>query len=208
MIQPRKTALFFHPEQAYVAGELVTLTDPVVEARIHAEWWAHEDLKAQFDPPPPIDRRWHWNDIDIEYEGRILASERIALVAGEGDPVQGAMLISREPVASVLDSGQQGLFLERLFTAPWNRPNLREDGQPYLLGVGTELITWGAWFSRQSGYGGRLLLDSSPDQVRWYLKRRLQTLPLKPMLFEGVEYTPMELSPQAAAQLLDEWEDA
>jgi hypothetical protein len=206
MVQPRVVNLYFRPENADVLGELVTLTDELVETRIHEMWWNHEDLKAHFDPPPPIDRYWQWSDIGIEYEGRLLTSEKVAILAGEGDPVQGAMLISSEPVPSLLDGGKQGLFLERLFTAPWNRPNLRRDGRQYLLGVGTELITWGAWLSREKGYGGRLLLDGSPDQVSWYLNRGLQILAVEPILYEGVQYTPMELPPRAAEQLLKEWE--
>jgi hypothetical protein len=206
MIDPKTAKLYFKPEEANVIGELVTLTDEMAEAGIHRQWWNHDDLKEHFDPPAPIDRHWHWTDIGIEYEGRYLQSEKVAVVAGDGNAVQGAMLISCDPVASVLQNGQQGLFLERLFTAPWNRKNLRQDGQDYLLGVGTELITWGAWFSREKEYGGRLLLDSSPDQVVWYQRRGLQILAREPILYEGVEYTPMELSPQAAGELLDAWE--
>jgi hypothetical protein len=206
MIHPTKVNLFLHPDQVDVTGKLVPLTDRMAVTRIHRRWWRHQDLKPHFDPPPPIDLHWDWTDIGIEYEGRDLACERIAIVAGAGAAVQGAMLISTDPIPSVLDSGQQALFLERLFTAPWNRPNLRKDGKPYLLGVGTELITWAAWFSRQRGCGGRLLLDSSPDQVIWYRKRGLQTLGLKPILYEGVAYTPMELTPESGEQLLDDWE--
>jgi hypothetical protein len=207
MIRRRKVHLFLHPDQVDVLGELVPLTDRLATSRIHKRWWQNEQLKPHFGPPPPIDLHWDWTDIGIEYEGRDLSSERVAIVAGAGAPVQGAMLISSEPVPSVLEPRERALFLERLFTAPWNRPNLRKDAKPYLLGVGTEFITWAAWFSRRKGCGGRLLLDSSPDQVGWYQKRGLQTLGLKPILYEGVAYTPMELTPQAAAQLLDDWED-
>jgi hypothetical protein len=117
------------------------------------------------------------------------------------------MMISRDPVPSVLAPGKQGLFVELLFTAPWNRPTLRQDGHPFLLGVGTELMTWAAWFSREKGYGGRLRLDSSPDQVRWYERRGLQSLELEPMLYENVKYTPMELPSDAAERLVGKWEE-
>jgi hypothetical protein len=206
MIRPKAITLFYHPAKAYVSGEIVTLTDAMVRERIHGAWWNHVDLKGEFEAPQPIDLHWHWNDVGIEYEGRYLPSEAVAAIAGEGDAVQGVMLISSEPVPSILEPDERALFVERLFTAPWNRPNLRRDGRPYLLGVGTELITWGAWFSREKGYGGRLLLDGSPAEVDWYTKRGLQTLDLKPMLYEGVNYTPMELSPGAAEKLLGKWE--
>jgi len=81
-----------------VTGEILALTDQMAAGRIHKGWWNHQDLKKRFDAPQPIDRYWQWIDIDIEYEGRYLASEKVALVAGEGDPVQGAMLISVQPI--------------------------------------------------------------------------------------------------------------
>jgi hypothetical protein len=109
-------------------------------------------------------------------------------------------------VESVLSRGDNALFVELLFTAPRNRPALRTDGREYLKGVGTESITWAAWFSRQNGCGGRLLLDGSPEYLRWYEKRGLQTLGLAPILYEGVTYTPMELSLAAADTLLSDWE--
>ena len=205
MIYSRPVELYFYPEKQYVAGQLLGLTDEMATERMHRVWWAHTDLKSNFDPPP-IDHNWEWTDLGIEYEGRFLKSERIAIVAGDDDAVQCAMLVSTEPVASVLNSGEMGLFVERLFTAPWNRPKLRKDGQPYLVGVGTELITWAAWLSDKLGFRGRLLLDGSPDELAWYLKRGLQTLDMKPTLYEGILYTPMELVPEAATRLLQKWD--
>lgn len=206
MIQPRTIKLFFQPERVNVAGQIVTLTPEKIDSKIHGNWWKHDDLKEQFDSPPPIDRNWRWDNIDIEYEGAILESEKVAIVAGEGDPVQGAMLISSDPIASVLERGAKGLFVERLFTAPWNRPRLRRDGQPYLLGIGTELMTWAVWFSRYKGYDGRLLLDGSPEELGWYLKRGLRSLDSNPILYEGTIYTPMELVPEAAQRLIEKWD--
>jgi hypothetical protein len=209
MIHPRPVTLFFDPDKENVAGELVPLTREMIEASIRQAWWKNEDLKRLFEPPPPIDLDWHWkwHETVIDFEGRPLACERVAIVAGEGNPVQGAMMISREPVPSVLAPGEEALFVELLFTAPWNRPNLRQDGRPFLLGVGTELMTWAAWFSREQGYRGRLRLDGSPDQVVWYQRRGLQSLKLEPMLYENVRYTPMELPPDAAERLVGKWEE-
>jgi hypothetical protein len=115
------------------------------------------------------------------------------------------MMISTDPVPSILAPGKSALFVELLFTAPRNRPALRRDAKPYFLGVGTELLTWGAWLSREKGCDGRLLLDGSPEYVAWYEKRGLQTLGAKPIVYEGVAYTPMELSANASQQLLTDW---
>ena len=115
------------------------------------------------------------------------------------------MMISIDSVPSILVAGKEALFVELLFTAPCNRPALRCDRKAFYLGVGTELLTYGAWLSRKNGHGGRLRLDGSPEFVNWYEKRGLQKLATKPMLFEGVSYTPMELSDAAARMLLEDW---
>jgi len=201
MIQPQITSLFFAPMKAYVEAKIVSLTPQMAETHVHGEWWSDDALEAEFNPMP-IDRFWDWNILEIEWQGRGLASEKVAILAGDERPVQGAMMISTEPVDSVLESGAQGLFVELLFTAPQNRPMLRKDQQDFFKGVGVRLLTWGAEFSRDKGYGGRLLLDSSPDYVAWYKNRGLQTLGLEPILYQGVSYTPMELSVVSAEKLL------
>lgn len=97
------------------------------------------------------------------------------------------------------------LFLELLFTAPRNRPDLRKDGKEFLKGVGLQLLIWAAHFSRTTGHGGRLRLDGSPGYLAWYQNRGLQILPLNPIVYQGVEYTPMELSEASANKLLALW---
>jgi hypothetical protein len=205
MIEPKKTRLYFNPSEFYADAEIVNLTDEMADAQIHKRWWDEECLKEDLGFPPPIDRHWNWNEIGIEYKGRLLLFERIAILAGADNSVQGAMMISSEPVDSILEDGE-ALFLELLFTAPRNRLNLRKDGKYFFRAVGLELLTWAAWFSRKVGCDGRLLLDSSPDQVIWYQKRGLQKRSTEPIIHEGVSYTPMELSATNAQKLLNDWE--
>jgi hypothetical protein len=110
-----------------------------------------------------------------------------------------------EEMAEERIMGQWWLFVELLFTAPRNRPQVRRDGLPWLRGVGMELLTWAAHLSRTKGYGGRLLLDGSPEFIEWYAKRGLQKLDCEPILYEGVSYVPMELSATSAKTLLERW---
>jgi hypothetical protein len=200
---PTLTTLFFAPTGQYVEAQIVELTADLAEQQIHRAWWADDGLLEQFDPPP-IDRHWNWNEMAVEYDGKPLAAEKVALVTGN-QAVQGAMMISAEPVPSILSAGTGALFVELLFTAPRNRPSLRSDGSAFFLGVGTELLTWGAWLSREMGYEGRLLLDGSPEYLAWYEKRGLQKLNAKPNVFEAVAYMPMELPVLAAQRLLKNW---
>jgi hypothetical protein len=102
-----------------------------------------------------------------------------------------------------LERGKEALFIERLFTAPRNRRELRRDEKNFLKGVGLELLMWGAWMSRSKGCEGRLLLDASPDFVWWYeQKAHLLKLDRDPMIFQGIRYTPMELPASGANRLL------
>lgn len=207
MIDPKLTKLFHAPSKQYVEALIVWLTAEMVDKQISGDWWRDSALKSHFEIPP-IDRHWNWNEMEIDYEGQILASEKYAIVAGENGAVQGAMMISSEPVKSILDPQKQGLFIELLFTAPRNRPALRRDGKPLLLGVGSQLLSFGASLSRSRGFEGRLLLDGSPEFLEWYKKRGLQPLGLDHIVFEGVNYAPMELPPDQALKLLHEWEAA
>ena len=201
---PKVTTLFFAPTGQYVEAQIAELTADLAEQRIHRDWWADDGLLQHFDPPP-IDRHWNWNEIGIEHDGRTLATEKVAIVTGD-QAVQGAMMISADPVSSMLAPGAEALFVELLFTAPRNRPVLRRDRKAFFLGVGTQLLTWGAWMSREKGYEGRLLLDGSPDYVGWYEKRSLQKLEAKPIVFESVTFAPMELTRPAAQRLLKDFE--
>lgn len=137
MIRPRTTSLFHAPSGEYVEARIVALTEQLVDRKISSGWWNEDCLKDAFDSPP-IDQHWDWNDVAIEYDGRIIDSEKVAIVAGHDGAVQGAMLISREPVRSALQRSEQGLFIELLFTAPRNRPALRKDGKDHLRGIGID----------------------------------------------------------------------
>jgi hypothetical protein len=204
MIEPVRTKLFLAPDRVYVEARIVSLTEKMADDSILRGWWNEECLEIPHDQPLPIDRYWNWNAMDVEFDGQQLDSERVAVIAGDDGAVQGAMLISSEPVPSALDPGKQCLFVELLFTAPRNRPNLRKDGSPFLLGVGTELLTWAGRFSREKGHEGRLRLDGSQDYLPWYERRGLQRLNLDPILFEGNLYTPMELRSSKAQEILAE----
>lgn len=194
------TTLFYSPTGQYVEARIVELTAHLADREIHRGWWEDSCLLDQFDPPP-IDLHWNWNEMGIEYDGKPLASEKYAIVTGD-NAVQGAMMMCTDTVPSVLAPSRKALFVEMLFTAPRNRPTLRRDGGTLFQGVGLKLLAWAALQSQRRRQGGRLLLHGSPDYVAWYEKRGLQKLKLKPIVFEGVPYTPMELPSHAAKQLI------
>lgn len=204
MIKPVEITLLYHPNQP-VEARIVTLTAQLVDEKI-GPWWREVCLKQPL-LVRPIDRHWDWNRVEVEMDGELLLHEKFAVVTGEDDDlqVQGGLVISTAPVASELEPGLSCLWLEWLFTAPRNREELRKDQTPYLIGVGTQLLYWAAWFSRENGCDGRLKLESSPNFVKWYERKHLQKVNSKPTVFEDVTYTPMELTTVAAQKLLSIW---
>jgi hypothetical protein len=202
MTRLRQIELLLVPAQTYVGAAIVPLTTELADEHIHRAWWNDHALKEDFDEPP-IDLGWNWNELGIEYHGRSLAAEKFAVFSG--GTIQGAMMISTDHVSSVIEPGKLALFVELLFTAARNRPNLRKDGKEFLKGVGLQLLIWAARLSREKGHAGRLMLDGSPDYVRWYQNRGLQILPLNPIVYQGVAYTPMELPELPANKLLALW---
>lgn len=75
------------------------------------------------------------------------------------------------------------------------------DKKKFFGGVGPELLRWAVTFSIDREYEGRLRLDASPDFVKWYERLGFVKLDVEPTLFEGVQYTPMEL-PSAKVNIL------
>ena len=195
------TELTFSPTGDRVEAGIVLLTENMANQKIAVEWWNDAALNA-VAVERQIDRHWDWNCMAIEMDGREIESEKYAIVTGD-EAIQGAMMISTEPVSSVLEPGARCLLVELLFTAPWNRPDVRVDGQAFFVGVGTQLLRWAVMLSGSLGCEGRIRLDGSPDYVTWYENRGLQRLDVEPIVFEGTEYTAMELSADAAARLLE-----
>lgn len=183
--------LYFAPLEVVVEATIATLSDQLAEKKINAAWWQDGLVKTRLDCPP-IDRQWSWSKATIEYDGRILPSQKVAVLTNDGE-VQGAMLVATEPVPSVYEPGASAVFIELLFTAPRNRPGLTRHGRPYYVGVGGSLLKWAVRLSRRLGCGGRLKLDASPECVAWYARRGFVSLRVPPVEFEGVSYHPMEL---------------
>jgi hypothetical protein len=201
--KPHHTRLFFKPLNTYVVARIVPLTRKMADVHIRQRWWSDPQLEDHFNPAP-IDLNWDWNELAIEYEGRPLSGRKVAIVTGHGKQlaVQGAMLISSDPIPSILSPGEYCLFIELLFTAPWNRAALRKDGKSYFGNVGFELLRWAVRYSQIKGFKGRIRLDGSPEFLWWYEEKGLKRLELNPIVFRGVTYTPMELSDGAANYLL------
>jgi hypothetical protein len=210
---PIKVTLFYVPSQTDVDADITELTDSLIERRMGGTWWDDPALDAEL-ASREIDKFWDWKELKIERaesvvgfpeigRGKTLSARRLAVVTEDG-AVQGAMLVSNEPVKCERDPGQLALFVELLFAAPRNRQWIRLDRAEQFRGIGLGLLRTAAQLSLGAGCDGRLKLESSPDFVDWYRKRGLLEVSTDRMLHEGVEYTPMELPTKHVSILLPE----
>ena len=192
--------LYFVPAGITVEARIASLSRDLIRHRMGEAWWSDARINAEL-AEGEIDRHWNWSNLKIERDEKVLKAGKIAVVTGDG-AVQGAAMYSREAVTCAVEPGELGLFVELLFTAPRNRPWIRPDRAEQFRGVGVELLIFMAEASARAGFDGRLKLESSPGFVTWYAKRGLLETPEKPILHEGVTYTPMELTADAAKRLL------
>jgi hypothetical protein len=192
--------LYYVPAKGPVEAEIVELTTGLIDRHMGDEWWQDPMIDADA-AEREIDRHWDWSKLLIEREeGIVLASRKFAVVTGD-DAIQGAAMFSTAGVDCVMERGQ-ALFVELLFTAPRNRYWLRRDKTEQFRGVGLELLCAIAEESRDLGFGGRLKLESSQSFVGWYKNRGLQVTREDRITYEGVNYTPMELTSAAASKLV------
>jgi hypothetical protein len=210
MVIPAPIALLYapadaaRPAQCGVEAEahIVELTDDLIASAMGDAWWS-DPLIVAATAAGEVDRFWDWRGSTVDYEGEDVRLERLAVATGDG-AVQGIMWVTAGgvPMEGDLDQGHAGLFIERLFAAPRNRPNLIErPDQPIFYGVGLQLVRTAVGLSRERGCAGRLKLDASPGALAWYARRGFHALPGRRMVYESVEYTPMELSAADADRL-------
>ena len=199
---PKRIGLFHDPSAGYVEAHVVELSDQLIKREIGSAWWSDPALDVQA-APGEIDRNWNWLDLEIERGGAILDALKFGVVTGDS-AVQGAMLISNEPVECEGEPGARALFVEMLFAAPRNRKWVRLDRKDLYKGVGLALLRVAAELSIEAECEGRLKLDASPGSIGWYKNRGLLEVSAHRIVHEGVEYTPMELPAARVPILLDE----
>ena len=197
---PKPVQLLHVPSQLTVEAQIVRLTSNRIRRGMGDVWWNAQEIDPD-EAQNEIDRHWDWTTEEIEREGRVLRSLKLALVTGDG-AVQGAMLVSNEPVACERERGESALFVGLLFAAPRNRQWIRVDQREQYRGIGLELLRTAAELSAEIALKGRLKLEASPAFVDWYRRRGLLEVSSSRILYEGVKYTPMELQTDRVSMLL------
>lgn len=75
---------------------------------------------------------------------------------------------------SQIERGQRLIYIDGMFTAPWNRVDI-QDPRRY-KNVGTSLLNFARIRSLDFGYKGRVGLHSLPDAVKFYNKKNMYNL--------------------------------
>jgi hypothetical protein len=150
MIDERPVTLLLYPDRP-IEGRIVALTEDLIQRSIRTAWWTDPNLKAGHSPQ--IDRFWNWSNRQVDVDGVMVPCERVALVTGDVHDcfVEGGMIVTSEAVPSILASTSKCLHVEYLFTAPRNRPAIRGDGKPFVIGVGSQLLRWAAFSAVRRG---------------------------------------------------------
>ncbi len=208
---PIAATLLYVPSQTDVDAQIVELTDPLIEQRMGSPWWNDPALDSTL-AAREIDRYWNWKELEIERPEntafrdigryRKLSARKLAIITEDG-AVQGAMMVSTEPVKCEREP-DVALFVELLFAAPRNRQWIRRDRAEQFRGIGLGLLRTAAQLSVEAGFGGCLKLESSPDFVDWYKKRGFLEVSRALIVHDGIKYTPMELPADRVAILLPE----
>ena len=111
------------------------------------------------------DSGWNWSSI---VQKTVTARGWFGWVIQKGTLIQGAVTL-RSPFRLI--NGDRGIFIERLATAPWNRPeDLVNAGVPANKLVGSWLMYSGIASSLCLGNKGRCALDAYREAEPFYIR--------------------------------------
>ncbi|TWU33451.1 hypothetical protein Q31b_57680 [Novipirellula aureliae] len=154
-----------------VEAEIVELNRKLAKSKIDGQWWK---IKAgRTTRSHEEDHHWQWLKV-IGEQRTNLAYQAIAVQTPDQE-VQGAATYFIDSL-SRLEEGEGAVNLDRIATAPRNRPWLCEP--PCFRGVGYCLLLSVVRHSYLLGLGGRVWLTSLPNQKThdFYLARGFQVI--------------------------------
>lgn len=110
------------------------------------------------------DSHWNWVGI-VARAAKSMGQETFAVECNGA--TQGLMLIDLTQFARLDEQkGRELVYVDRLATAPWNRPKFI--AKPRYKGVGRVLIATAVSVSIEAGFEGRIGLHSLPQSASWY----------------------------------------
>ncbi|KAA1258191.1 hypothetical protein LF1_07070 [Rubripirellula obstinata] len=153
------------------AAKIVELDRTLAKTQIDGRWWKIESGRTARSEEQ--DHHWQW--VKVLGEQRTNLAYQAIAVQTPDQEVQGAATYFVDS-KSRLEEGEGTINLDRIATAPRNRPWLCEP--PRFKGVGYCLLLAVVRHSYLLGLGGRVWLTSVPDQKThdFYLARGFEVI--------------------------------
>ncbi len=154
-----------------VKAQLIRLTRDLAARGIDGTWWSFPALKSVRKGEG--DNHWLWRKIVGANHAR-LTWEALAVQSASG-AIEGAIAY-RIDVESQLQPGKGAVYVDRIATAPRNRPWVVET--PKYQGIGSVLLLAAVRHSYLLGLGGRVWLTSLPSERtrKFYLDRGFELI--------------------------------
>ncbi len=163
---PENCVLFDCVKNRNIEATLVRLDRHLAKTKIDGTWWNIPVSKAT--RMNEEDHHWEWRKL-VGLHHKSLAWEAIAVCSDSGE-VEGAILY-RIDAKSRIDDEKGAIYVDRIATAPRNRPWLVS---PEYKGIGSTLLLTAVRQSYYLGFGGRVWLESLPSvQTRNYYSKRV-----------------------------------
>lgn len=119
---------------------------------------------ADYKSADAQDSHWNWVGI-VARAAKSMGQETFAVECNGA--TQGLMLVDLTQFARLDEQkGRELVYVDRLATAPWNRPKFT--AKPRYKGVGRVLVATAISVSIEAGFEGRLGLHSLPQSESWY----------------------------------------
>lgn len=163
---PEQVSIFNVARGVKVRAQLVRLTREQAAKQIDGTWWAIDVSKTMRSEED--DHHWVWRKLIGEI--RLNLAWDVYAIQSEGGNVEGAMTFRIDAI-SQLEPMQGVVYVERLATAPRNRPWLVDP--PEYRGIGSILLLAAVRESYSLGLRGRVWLRSLPsERTREFYRNR------------------------------------
>lgn len=154
---PQEVHIFNVARNVRVKARLIRLTRELAAKEIDGTWWNLPASKAVRKEEG--DNHWLWRKIVGSNHAK-LTWEALAIQTSGGS-IEGAITY-RIDAQSRLQSGEGAVYVDRIATAPRNRPWVVEP--PKYQGIGSVLLLAAVRHSYLLGLGGRVWLSSLPSE--------------------------------------------
>lgn len=163
---PNDISIFSVSRQTLVKAKLVRLDRELAKVQVDGTWWKIPVSRKLREAE--VDHHWGWRKLVGEIRNN--ANWEAMAVQRTSGAVEGAMLF-RIDAKSQLEKGKGSVYVERIATAPRNRPWLVDE--PKYKGIGSVLLLGSVRHSYSLGLGGRVWLTSLPSaQTRKFYRDR------------------------------------